>query len=398
MIGAALAVSLGNWFDVHAKHRRLILLIGLSAGFSAAFKTPLGAAFVAIEILYRDMSIEAEALIYTIVSAVVAYVVAGSIGGWESEFLVSDPGHIDSALQFTGIALLGVFAGLIAAAMPTVFFTIRNTVQQLPLPYPVIAVVGGLAVGLIGLIAPQTIGDGSQAFALEQMVLLPAWALVLVALGKLLALSITLGAGGVGGVLSPSLLIGAVFGAAFAQWLNMPIVPTAIVGMGTIFAAAARVPIGTLLMVSELTGGYELLPATALAVAISYLIQFLIAERLPYPSIHGEQPPTFWNSPAHQDQVLEAGIGLLQRGGIELPDGLQLPDLRALLSMGYPIHLGHGGLILFTADVAEHSDAVGKSLAQNPLGHGVYLLEIRHGDVAEQPQRASVLQAGDTVV
>ena len=81
-----------------------------------------------------------------------------------------------------------------------------------------------------------------------------------------------------------------------------------------------------------------------------------------------------------------------------MPEGLQLPDLRALLSIGYPIRLGAGDLILFTAKLADDSDAVGKTLADAPFGAGVWLLEIRHGDATEQPQRDSVLNAGDQLV
>lgn len=398
LIGAAVAVALGHLLGVQPRHRRLVLLMGLSAGFSAAFKTPLGAAFVAVEILYRDLSLEAEALIYTIVAAVVAYVLAGTMHGWESEFLLPVAGEGESAGAYVAVVCLGVVAGIFAAFMPTLFFGLRDFVRRVKAPYPLLAIAGGAVIGIIGLVLPQTVGDGGLALSPENLTGIPPLQLLAIGAVKIATISLTLAVGGVGGVLSPTLFIGGVLGAAFAQMFGLPVLEMTVVGMGTIFAAVARVPIGTLLMVTELTGSYAILPETAFGVAISYFIQFALAERLKYPSIHGEQPPTLWNSPAHQDQVLAAGIGLLQRGGIELPEGLQLPDLRALLSIGYPIKLGHGDLVLFTSELSEDSPAVGRTLGDAPLGEGIWLLEIRHGDATLQPQRDSVLSAGDNLV
>jgi CIC family chloride channel protein len=69
--------------------------------------------------------------------------------------------------------------------------------------------------------------------------------------------------------------------------------------MAAVFGGAARVPMATLLMVTEMTGGYRLLEPAALAVFLSYLAQRLLSERLPYRSPYEGQVPTRADSPTH---------------------------------------------------------------------------------------------------
>ncbi|NIQ57865.1 MAG: chloride channel protein, partial [Gammaproteobacteria bacterium] len=107
-----------------------------------------------------------------------------------------------------------------------------------------------------------------------------AWpALALLAVGHILATSITLNSGGSGGVFAPSLYVGAATGAAFGvamdalfPELGLRPEPYALVGMGAVFAAATDAPIAALLIVFELTGDYAIIVPLMVAVVIGYRV------------------------------------------------------------------------------------------------------------------------------
>ena len=97
--------------------------------------------------------------------------------------------------------------------------------------------------------------------------------LLVLVVAKMLALSFTVSSGGSGGIFAPSLFVGAMLGGVFAAIAHVPPAGLVIVGMAAVFAGAARVPIATLLMVVEMTGGYQLLVPAGLAVMLSFVIQ-----------------------------------------------------------------------------------------------------------------------------
>ena len=67
--------------------RRLLLLVGMSAGLSAIFRSPIGAALLAVEILYAEMEFEPNALLYTTIGAIVAYAINGMFVGFQGRVM-----------------------------------------------------------------------------------------------------------------------------------------------------------------------------------------------------------------------------------------------------------------------------------------------------------------------
>jgi len=395
LIGGAAGSHVGRWLRLPPRHQRWLLLMGVAAGFGAMFKTRIGAAMFAIGLLYRGLAFESEALMYTVVSAVVAYVLAGWFGDWHPLFWETAGLEMTEPMLFLWVAVFAMIAGGFAALMPSAYYGIGAVMARIPGPGSLRPLLGGLAVGGLVLAVPQVAGSGVGEIQAVLAAGLPAWYLLSAAGLKLVATSLTLRSGGVGGILAPSLFIGAMLGAGFAQALALPVDSFALVGMAAIFSAAARVPVATLLMVPELTGQYQLLPPTALAVAVAYLVQIVLARRLRYASLHLSQPSSMLESPAHADEVLIAGLSVLKRGGIRLPAEIDLPDLRALLSIGYPVRLGPGGLVMVRANVPAGSPICRDRLAEQPLGSGVWLLEIRRAGQVEVPGPDSRLQADD---
>ena len=88
---------------------------------------------------------------------------------------------------------------------------------------------------------------------------LPLMILLALVFAKMLAFALTVSSGGSGGVFAPSLFVGAMVGGLMAKLFEQPPAAMVVVGMAAVFGGAARVPIATLLMVTEMTGGYQLL-------------------------------------------------------------------------------------------------------------------------------------------
>lgn len=272
--------------------RRLLVLIGISAGLSAIFRTPIGAAVFAIEVLYNDMEFETGALLYTMLASVVAYTVGGMISGWEPLFQVPANLGVEHAAEYLEYAALGIAGGLIAALLPVIFYGARDLFHRLPMRPHFKPAVGGLAVGLMALGMPEVLGGGYGWIQRAMDGNMAVGLMLALVFAKLLAMALTVGSGGSGGVFAPSLFVGAMLGGVLADLFNQPPAGFVIVGMAAVFSGAGRVPFATLFMVPEMTGGYHLLAPAALVVTLSYLVQVTCSGRLKYKSLYEAQVPT----------------------------------------------------------------------------------------------------------
>ena len=293
LITAGIGSVYGSLRQRSDDERRMLMLIGMAAGLSAIFRTPIGAAIFAIEVLYYEMEFESSALLYTILASVVAYTINGIFVGWKPLFAVPPNLAVNHAEEYLEYAVLGIAGGILAALMPVIFYRSRDTFRALQVPAYLKPAIGGLLVGLIGLALPEAIGGG---YGWMQMAIdgrLGFKLLLLLPLAKMITLALTVGSGGSGGVFAPSLFVGAMLGGALAEAFGQDS-PAAfvVVGMAAVFSGAGHIPIAALFMVSELTGGYRLLPAAALVVALSYLVQVTLAQQLKYKSLYEGQLPT----------------------------------------------------------------------------------------------------------
>jgi CIC family chloride channel protein len=314
---ALITGGLGSWYATltgrSGRHRRLLLLVGMSAGVSAIFRSPIGAALLSVEILYADMEFESGALLYTTIGAIVAYAFNGMFVGWQPLFRVSSlVGHLPAPLDYLWYIALGLAAGLIATMLPVVFYGSRDFFRRLPVPPWIRPAIGAVMAGLIVLLVPKVIagGYGWMQEAIDGKLVLSTLAVLVFA--KMIAMSFTIGSGGSGGVFAPTLFIGAMLGGTCAVLVHQPPAPFVIVGMAAVFAGAAHVPIATMMMVTEMTGGYTLLVPAALAVVISYLVQMRLSARAPYRSVYEAQVMSRGDSPAHHERHLEIARRILR--------------------------------------------------------------------------------------
>lgn len=292
------------------KERRLLLLVGMAAGLAAIFRTPMGTGVFAIEVLYGSMEFETGALLYTMASSAVAYAIAGFFSGWHPLFNV--PPTVAPRIANLGwYVVLGAASGVVGTILPMVFYRVRDAFRALPIAAWMKPALGGLGVGLLALRLPQVLGGGYGWIQQAMNGQVALRLMIVLVFAKILAFSLTVSSGGSGGVFAPSLFVGAMLGGAFADLFHQPSTVFVIVGMASVFGAAARVPIATMLMVTEMAGGYHLLLPSGLAVMISYLLQEQLSSGFRYHSLYEGQVNTIADSPAHYLDRIKVVLKLL---------------------------------------------------------------------------------------
>lgn len=337
-IGAGFGSFLANKLKLSDEDRRILLIAGTSGGIGSIFRSPLGGAVFGAEVLYHD-DFEAQGLVPSLISSIVAYSIFCSVFGWGVLFRMPEfYFHSPTILLF--YAVFGILIAILGRFYISVFFMIQRWFQHLRMPKIYKPAVGGLLVGMIGFFYPQVLGMGYGWVqqALDGRMIVST--MLLIAVLKIFTTSFTINSGGSGGVFAPSLFIGGLFGGAFGQiaaqlFPHIITHPTAfiLVGMGGFFAGVAKVPIASLIMVSEMTRSYGLLVPMMLVAAIAYLLTR-------HQSIYAKQVETKKQSPAHIGDftidVLEdlkvADVMVAREDLPRIPNHAPLKDLRPIFA------------------------------------------------------------------
>lgn len=279
VFGSAIGSLFGRTFGFSPERMRVLVGAGAGAAISAAFNAPIAGAFFALEEILGSLAVTAFPPV--VVASVIAAVISRALFGNHPAFPI--PVEYSYGLTrevFLFFPLLGVVTGAVAALFVRVFFGVETLVKRLRLPRWAIPWLGGGLVGVLVVISNGLlVGYGHLAVHLEVFGRMSWYTLALLAVGSIVATSVTLNAGGSGGLFTPSLYVGAAtggaFGVALAQLLpNAPIRPEAyaIVGMGALVAASTHAPITGILLVFEMTNDYALVLPLMLATVISYLV------------------------------------------------------------------------------------------------------------------------------
>jgi CIC family chloride channel protein len=323
------------------RERRLLVLIGMAAGLSAIFRSPIGTAIFAVEVLYSDMEFETEALIYTMLGSIVAYAFNSIFVGWGPLFRVPGNLSVEHFSEYAGYILLGIASGVVATILPNLFYATRDFFRKIPVKPHFKPAIGALGVGIIALAFPQILGGGYGWIqkAIDGQIVFSL--MIALMFGKMIALALTVSSGGSGGVFAPTLFVGAMLGGAFAGIFHQPAAAVAVVGMAAVFGSAARVPIATLLMVTEMTGGYNLLVPAALAVIIGFYVQDFLSARLnvKYISLYEAQLPHRLDSQAQRMENLKRALAMLSDRKHIDPGVFEKIDLVSLLQCRIPADL-----------------------------------------------------------
>ncbi|MFD7919453.1 chloride channel protein [Streptomyces sp. NPDC059740] len=286
-IGSALGSTLGRVVKVSEDRMRLLVACGAAGGIAATFNAPLAGVFFAMELILGAFSVEAFGA--TVLSSVTASVIGRAAFG-DTAFLTLPPFHVGHLAQYALFALLGVVAGGVGVGFTRVLYWIEDACDWAWRgPEWLRPALGGLLLGLVLLVLPEMYGVGYPVLEKAAHGGYAAAFLLLLLVGKALATSLTIGIGGSGGVFAPSLFIGAMLGSAYGAGVHQLMPHSAgaagayaLVGMGAVFAGAARAPITAVVILFELTGQYSIILPLMLAIVLATLTSRLLSRDTVY--------------------------------------------------------------------------------------------------------------------
>jgi CIC family chloride channel protein len=273
-IGSALGSVIGQVLRVPESQLRLLVACGAAGGISATFNAPIAGVFFALELILRNFQTQSFGLV--VLSSVTADAIGRAVFG--SDPFLHLPGFtFSSPLELVLYAGLGVIATGVGVGFIRVLYRGEDLADRLwPGPDWLRPATGGILLGLLLLAVPEMYGVGYPV--LQRAVAGHYVILVLLGLlaAKILATSLTMWIGGSGGVFAPSLFMGAMLGSAYGAIAHhlMPGLAAhagayGLVGMGAVFAAAARAPITAVIIIFELTGDYTIILPLMFAIVVA---------------------------------------------------------------------------------------------------------------------------------
>jgi CIC family chloride channel protein len=273
---ATAASKLGQLAGWQPYRLRLMVACGAAAGMAAAYNAPITGAVFAAHIVLGNFSMNLFAPL--LFSSVVATMLSRSFFGVRLWYEVPTF-DFTSIAQLPWFVVLGFLAGVLGAVFLRLLRSSEGLFKRIEL-LPLRMTVGGLLVGTMAIAFPQVWGNGY--FIANQMIQEPPAEKVLagIFLAKLLATVITVGCGAVGGVITPTLFLGAGLGSLLGKALQhyglapagLSVGAFALVGMGSVFAATTRSPLLAMVMLLEISLNYSLMPALMLGCAISTVV------------------------------------------------------------------------------------------------------------------------------
>jgi len=290
--GSSIGSTLGQILGTDYKNTTLLLACGATGAVSAIFNTPIAGVVFALEVLLIDLS--RFTLIPLLLASVTGTITTQLLA--ESEimfkFEVTEPFNA-AALPF--YVLLGILAGLVSVYFTRSYIWVESRFDGITNHWKRMAL-GSVLLGLLIFLFPSLYGEGfntvkeilehnGQAYTQMSAGSFSQWqpgvvifVLLLLILSKPLATSITIGAGGIGGIFAPALFCGAVLGLLFTYTANMlqPFIHLitinfSLVGMSAVLAGVLHAPLTGIFLIAEITQGYELFAPLMLATTISYI-------------------------------------------------------------------------------------------------------------------------------
>ncbi|MEU8585866.1 chloride channel protein [Streptomyces sp. NPDC048664] len=369
-IGSALGSTLGRLTRATEGRMKLLVACGAAGGIAATFNAPLAGVFFAMELILGTFS--AEAFGATVLASVTASIIGRATFG-DTAFLNLPDFHVEHLTQYGLFALLGVLAAVVGMGFARFLYLVEDPCDWLWRgPEWLRPAVGGLVLGLVLLALPQMYGVGYPVLEKATEGGYAVGFLLLLLVGKMLATSLTIGIGGSGGVFAPSLFIGAMLGSAYGAGVSHLLPGTAgavgayaLIGMGAVFAGAARAPITAVVILFELTGEYSIILPLMLAIVLATATSHLLSRDTVY-TLKLRRRGIDLEGPAPGAPIGAQHVGaVMEPLPSALPATTALADAADLLSLS-----GHGALPVADA-TGEYvgvvtAQAVAEALAEQP--------------------------------
>ncbi|MBI1387239.1 MAG: CBS domain-containing protein [bacterium] len=274
--GSALGSVVGQSIQMTASERKTMLAAGAAAGMAAIFGSPVSAVLIAIELLLFEF--RPQSIIPVALASCIAAGIRMSIEGTAPVFAMTEL-HQPSLTALFAYLVMGGVMGVFSTFVTRSVYWIEDQFEKAPIHWMWWPAIGSAAVGVIGVLEPDTLGVGYYNISSILSAQLPFWAAVSLCLYKFISWSISLSSGTSGGTLAPLFTIGGgvgllmgIAGAHFFPAIGIDPRIAALVGMAAIFAGASRAMLTSVVFAFETTlQPFGLLPLLG-GCAASYLV------------------------------------------------------------------------------------------------------------------------------
>jgi len=292
--GAALGSNFARLFHLNQTTRTLLIGAAAAGAMSSIFKAPIAAIVFAVEIFSLELTL--ASMIPLLLASITAVLTSYFFFGDDVllHFNLQDKFQLNDVFFYI---LLGVSTALASIYFSKVYFAIGDFFKKFNNPYHRL-LIGGLLLGIIVYFVPPLFGEGYETINnilrgnvneivgnnTFRILTDNTFAIVLFLFGliafKIVATSLTFGAGGIGGVFAPTLFTGSVTGYVFAMIVNasnlfshqLSLTNFAMVGMAGLMAGILQAPLTAIFLIAEITGGYELFVPLMIVASISFII------------------------------------------------------------------------------------------------------------------------------
>jgi len=274
LMGGASGSVVSHWFKLSSAQKRLLVACGGGAGLACVYNVPLGGAIFTAEVLYGSFAL--PVVLPSLATSLIATMVA-----WL--YLPRGATYVDiPQYRFSGSLMVwSIVAGVLIGFLAVLYVRLIGWASHFRAKGPHIfwmMPIAFVALGVLGIWYPQLFGNG-QGMAHDAFLGIGGVGLLLALFAlKPLVTALMLGSGAAGGVFTPFLATGALFGAFFgAVWIHMwpgtPVGAFALVGAAAMIGASMQAPLAGLVLVLELThGGFSLVIPMMAAIAIATLL------------------------------------------------------------------------------------------------------------------------------
>jgi CIC family chloride channel protein len=292
--GAALGSNFAQLFRLSQTTKTLLIGAAAAGAMSSIFKAPIAAIVFAVEIFSLELTLASmiPLLLASITAVLTSYFFLGD--DVLLHFNIQDKFELNDVLFYIS---LGVFTSLISVYFSKVYFAIAAFFRKIKNPYKKL-LIGGVSLGVLVFLIPPLFGEGYGTInnvlkgnvlaivennifnSISDNVLLIILFLLGLILFKIVATSLTFGAGGIGGIFAPTLFTGSLTGSVFAMFVNytnffghkLSLINFAMVGMAGLMAGVLLAPLTAIFLIAEITGGYELFIPLMIVSSISFII------------------------------------------------------------------------------------------------------------------------------
>ena len=289
--GAAIGSNIGKFLRFNYKQTITLLAVASAGAMSAIFKSPIAAIVFAVEVIMLDLTI--ASLVPLLLASVTAALTSYFFLGMD----VLYPLEITEKFKMQDIGLyilLGVATGLASLYFTKIYMYFQTFFSGIKKWYARL-LIGGSLLGILIYFFPSLYGEGYEAtnsclhgstitlfndtlfYSFKDNISMVFVLLVVIILMKVIATSLTFGAGGIGGIFAPTLFTGAHVGLLFAIFVNYigygPISTTnfALVGMAGLIAGVIHAPLTAIFLIAEISQGYELFMPLMITAVVSFI-------------------------------------------------------------------------------------------------------------------------------